>query len=115
MRVAWQKYGDYRSKKAIQKYGIDNHTMYESVQYTLRNEIPIAGRRWRGQPNIEYLGPLVERTKRDAEQAEKTGDGSSNSLKAKAVKAKPAKVSKPAAKTGAGRGRGRKAAAAANL
>lgn len=73
MRVAWQKYGDYRSKKAIQKYGIDNHTMYESVQYTLRNEIPIAGRRWRGQPNIEYLGPLVERTKRDAEQAEKTG------------------------------------------
>lgn len=73
MKISWQRYGDYRSKKAIKKHGVGNHTLYESVQNALRNEVPIAGRRWRKQPNIEYLRPLVERTKREAEQAEQSG------------------------------------------
>jgi hypothetical protein len=41
--------------------------LYEDVQLALRNEVPIASRRWHKQPNVIFLKPLIEQAKKEAE------------------------------------------------
>ena len=62
----WQRYGDYRARK--QQGGV--RSLYEDVQMSLRNEVPIASRRWRGQVSVDHLKPLIEQAKREANTTE---------------------------------------------
>lgn len=62
MSKTWQRFGDYRAKR---QRGVSG-SLYEDVQISLRNEVPIASRRWRGQPDVGYLKPLIEQAKREA-------------------------------------------------
>lgn len=62
----WQRFGDYRARKQTGSV----RTVYEDVQMSLRNEVPIAGRRWRRQPDVQFLKPLIEQAKKDAEETE---------------------------------------------
>ena len=62
----WQRYGDYRARK--QPGGV--RSLYEDVQRSLRNEVPIAARRWRGQPDVQYLKPLIDQAKKEATDTE---------------------------------------------
>lgn len=62
----WQQFGDYRARK--QTGGARN--LYEDVQMSLRNEVPIAGRRWRGNPDVQHLKPLIEQAKREAQDTQ---------------------------------------------
>lgn len=66
MSKMWQRYGDYRARR--QPSGA--RTLYEDVQMSLRGEVPIAARRWRGQPNVEQLKPLIEQAKKEATETE---------------------------------------------
>ena len=62
MTKAWQRFGDYRARK--QTGGA--RSLYEDVQMSLRNEVPIAGHRWRGSPDVQYLKTLIEQAKKEA-------------------------------------------------
>ncbi len=62
MSNIWQRYGDYRARK---QHG-GARTLYEDVQLSLRNEVPIARRRWHGQPDVQHLKPLVDQAKKEA-------------------------------------------------
>lgn len=66
MNKAWQRFGDYRARR--QRGGV--RTLYEDVQLSLRNEVPIASRRWRGQPDVGYLKPLIDQAKKEADDLE---------------------------------------------
>lgn len=66
MSRMWQQYGDYRARKRAGHGG----SLYEDVQLALRNEVPIATRRWHGRPNIENLKPLIDRAKNEATEIE---------------------------------------------
>lgn len=66
MNNVWQRYGDYRARK--QRGGM--LTLYQDVQLSLRNEVPIASRRWRGKPDIQGLKPLIVDAQRDARNIE---------------------------------------------
>lgn len=72
MRV-WQKYGDYRAGKQIARQDLSQHTLYQSVQTAVRNEVAIAGKRWHRQPDVAHLKPLIETAKHEAETVEKSG------------------------------------------
>lgn len=67
----WQKYGDYRARK--QERSEVPRSLYEDVQLSLRNEVPIVSRRWRGQPNLEHVRSLSEQTKNEAVETDKSG------------------------------------------
>jgi len=69
---AWQRYGDYRATKQIARQDPAKHTLYQSVQTAVRNEVAIAGRRWHRQPDVTHLKPLIEVAKREAENTEKS-------------------------------------------
>jgi len=69
----WQQYGDYRARRSLGRQDPATHTLYQSVQADVRNEVAIATRRWRRQPDVAHLKPMIEQAKRDAEEAEKTG------------------------------------------
>ena len=60
----WQKFGDYRAGRRVRKQSSGARTVYEDVQVSLRNEVPIASRRWRGQPDVQHLKPLIEQAKK---------------------------------------------------
>ena len=69
----WQRYGDYRLGRTLTRQDPGSHTLYQSVQTAVRNEVAIAGKRWRRQPDVAHLKPLIEKAKREAEEAEKSG------------------------------------------
>ncbi|QQS20285.1 hypothetical protein IPL85_02455 [Candidatus Saccharibacteria bacterium] len=66
MSRMWQRFGDYRARK--QQSGA--LTLYQDVQQSLRNEVPIASRRWRGQSDVQYLKPLIEQAKIEANETQ---------------------------------------------
>lgn len=61
------RYGDYKAKKGPHEA---TGSIYEDVQKELRNIVPIASRRWRGQQDLSYLQPLIAESKREAAEAE---------------------------------------------
>ncbi|QQS19048.1 hypothetical protein IPL68_03315 [Candidatus Saccharibacteria bacterium] len=66
MSKVWQRFGDYRARK--QQGGA--LTLYQDVQLSLRNEVPIASRRWRGAPDVQYLKPLIEQAVKEAQDTQ---------------------------------------------
>lgn len=70
MNKTWQKFGDYRAGVRARKQTAGARTLYEDVQLALRGEVPIASRRWRGQPNVDFLKPLIEQAKKEANSTE---------------------------------------------
>ncbi|MBL8122323.1 hypothetical protein JNM87_06275 [Candidatus Saccharibacteria bacterium] len=68
MSGVWQRYGDYRARKQTTKA----LTLYEDVQQSLRNEVPIASRRWKHQPDISFLKPIIAVAKKESEELDNT-------------------------------------------
>lgn len=66
----WQKFGDYRAGERARKQAPGVRSLYEDVQLALRNEVPIASRRWRKQPDVSFLKPLIEQAKKEAAETE---------------------------------------------
>lgn len=66
MGKVWQRYGDYRARKR----SVTANTLYDDVQLHLRNEIPIASRRWHRRADAGALRPMVQRAIREANEAE---------------------------------------------
>lgn len=62
----WQRYGDYRARKKMS----ETRSVYEDVQQTLRSEVPIATRRWKRQPDLSYLKPLIAAARAEANALE---------------------------------------------
>lgn len=69
----WQRYGDYRLGRTLGRQDPATHTLYQSVQTAVRNEVAIAGKRWRRQPDVVHLKPLIEQAKHEAIEAEASG------------------------------------------
>lgn len=70
----WQKFGDYRAGRRVRKQSSGARTLYEDVQVSLRNGVPIASRRWRGQPDVQHLKPLIEQAKKEASDIESSAN-----------------------------------------
>lgn len=69
IRTAWRRFGDYRAERQIRK-DPNAQNIYESVQHAIRNEIPIASRRWRHEPDLSYIRPHVTDAQNSANDLE---------------------------------------------
>lgn len=70
MSKMWQRYGDYKARRQP----VAVKTLYQDVQESLRNEIPISSKRWRRQPNLVFMQPLIEQAKKEARDSETAGE-----------------------------------------
>jgi hypothetical protein len=68
MKSVWQRYGDVRARRRV----ATPSNLYEDVQMSIRNTVPIASKRWIREPNLSYLKPLIEEAKQAALDAERS-------------------------------------------